>query len=62
MPWPWTIPYDLAAGFAELDCRRASVADSDRWLVIKEWLEKHGIEAPDSLPVRPEIRHPGWQD
>jgi len=45
----------LALELSELDRRRSPPADQDRWGVIKEWLEKHGVEAPDRLPVAPEI-------
>ena len=39
---------------AELGRRRANTADSDRWGVIKEWLEMHGVEAPERLPMAPD--------
>lgn len=60
MPWPSNIPHDLALALAELDGRRVSAGDADRWAVFKEWLERHNVAAPEALPVRPEMRHPGW--
>jgi len=48
---------DLA--LAELDRRRTPPTDQDRWGVIKEWLERHEVEAPDRLPVAPELPG-GW--
>jgi len=40
---------------AEQNRWRAPPAVQDRWSVIKEWLERHGVEAPDRLPVAPEM-------
>ena len=45
----------LAVDLAEQDRRRSPPTDQDRWSVIKEWLEQHGVEAPDRLPVAPEV-------
>jgi hypothetical protein len=59
MPWPSTIPHDLATGLAALDERRDAASDADRWSVIKEWLERHDVPAPERLPSAPEIR---WTD
>ena len=28
----------------------------DRWSGMKEWLERNEVQAPDKLPVRPEVR------
>jgi hypothetical protein len=58
MPWPSTIPHDLAVALAELDGYRTAATDADRWGVMKEWLEKHRVAAPPSLPKAPEIRQP----
>ncbi len=55
--WPTTIPHDLAQALAELDKRRSTPTDSDRWGVVFDWLERHGIQAPDHpLPMTPEVR------
>ena len=54
--WPYSFPHDLAKAFAELDGMRFTASDADRWSVIREWLEKHGVPAPDyALPTSPEI-------
>jgi hypothetical protein len=44
----------LARDLSELDRCRATPTDQDRWVRIKEWLEKHQVNAPDWLPVAPE--------
>jgi hypothetical protein len=44
----------LARDLSELDQWRATPTDQDRWARIKEWLEKHGVEAPTRWPVAPE--------
>ena len=59
MPWPSTIPHDLARQLAALDERRVIASDADRWSVIKEWLENHGVPSPEGLPTAPEIK---WED
>lgn len=59
MPWPSTIPHDLAQRFAELDQYRSPPNDADRWNTIKEWLERHEVEPPDNLPMAPELPHVG---
>jgi hypothetical protein len=56
MPWPSTIPHDLAGQLAALDERRTATSDADRWGVIKDWLESHNVPAPDGLPTAPEIK------
>ena len=56
MPWPSTIPHDLANKLAELDAYKSPACDADRWAVIKEWLEAHEVRAPDKLPSAPEIK------
>jgi len=38
----------------ELDRHRVPPTEQDRWGVIKEWLEGHGVEAPRRLPRAPE--------
>jgi len=44
----------LVLDLAELDRYRTPPTDQDRWSTIKEWLERHGVEAPDRLPAAPE--------
>ena len=50
--------HGLHVGMSELDRQRAPTADSDRWGVIKEWLESHEVLAPDRLPTEPERNVP----
>lgn len=45
----------LTSELAELDRRRTPPTDQDRWGVIKEWLERHEVKAPEVLPVAPEL-------
>ena len=52
--WPNTIPEDLRRMLETLDQRRFPTTDQDRWGVIQEWLERHGVEVPEKLPTRPE--------
>ncbi len=59
MPWPSTIPCDLACRLAELDAHTTLTADADRGSVINEWLEEHKVPAPKELPTAPEIK---WMD
>ena len=56
MPWPSTIPHDLAHKLAALCEYKSPATDADRWSVIKEWLEKHEVPAPEDLPTTPEIK------
>jgi hypothetical protein len=56
MPWPSTIPHDLARKLAALDECKFPATDSDRWSVIKEWLENHDVPAPGKLPTAGEIK------
>lgn len=54
--WPNTIPCDLKCKMQNLAGLRFTGTDKDRWGVFKEWLEAHGIEAPEhSLPQEPEL-------
>lgn len=53
--WPNRIPADLAHALAELDRRRDPPGDQDRWGEIRDWLIKHGVEAPEELPMDPEL-------
>ena len=55
MTWPSDIPADLARDLAELDAWRAPASDADRWNVIKAWLQRHQVAAPEGLPRRAEI-------
>ena len=58
MPWPSTIPHDLARQLAALDERKTIASDADRWAVIKEWLESHEVASPRALPTAREIKWP----
>ena len=53
--WPHRMPSDLKADLERLHNRRAPIANSDRWGVIHEWLERHDVAAPAQLRTRPEI-------
>lgn len=55
--WPFTIPEDLRKALDEQEEFRDSPATQDRWLAIKEWLEAHGVKAPEELPRRPDEDH-----
>lgn len=55
MPWPPTIPPDLARELAELQRWRTPPSVQDQWAIVKEWLDKHQVPVPD-LPVVPELR------
>ncbi|WP_170789694.1 hypothetical protein [Ruegeria lacuscaerulensis] len=53
--WPMTIPYDLRCKLKSAREMRCTRGPQDDWLVVKEWLEAHGIEPPDYvLPQEPE--------
>ncbi len=55
--WPMTIPYDLRCKLEALAELRCHTGPQDQWLVILEWLEAHGVPAPDyTLPMEPERR------
>ena len=53
--WPANIPHDLALMLDELDRHRDSPAPADIWGAVREWLDRHGVDAPDTLPHPPEI-------
>ena len=54
--WPHTIPVDLAKALADLDEMRFQASDADRWGVIRDWLVKHDVKAPEhSFPSAPEL-------
>lgn len=46
---------DLARRMQEQDGWRWAPSVQDRWCGIKEWLERHGVQAPERLPVAPEV-------
>jgi hypothetical protein len=55
--WPHTLPHDLAVALANLDRMRFTPSDADRWGVIRDWLVKHDVAAPEhALPSSPEIQ------
>ncbi len=56
--WPSTIPHDLDKALDELALRRYSKSNADVWGVLQEWLQRHGVEAPESLPMQPERTQP----
>ncbi len=56
MPWPSTIPHDLARKLEALDQYKSPTSDADRWSAIKEWLENYEVPAPVKLSTAPEIR------
>lgn len=50
-PFPDELPPDLRARLEEVIGRK-SFGAACLWGEIHEWLEKHGIDAPDTLPPR----------
>lgn len=49
MTWPNDCPADFRKAVqAVLDTRSHGAADV--WGAVKEWLEAHGVEAPETLP------------
>ncbi len=61
--WPARIPHDLKMKLEELAERRYAESDQDRWAAIKEWLEKHSVQAPERLPQEPELKNEwNWLD
>ncbi len=53
--WPNTIPFDLRCGLERLLEFRSDPTVQDQWGVIVDWLNLHGVEAPDyELPIEPE--------
>ncbi|MBL3704642.1 hypothetical protein GI582_18245 [Sulfitobacter sp. BDSS02] len=59
MSWPSNIPHDLRLKLEELDRSRWQPKPADIWGAVKEWLEKHEVEAPADLPRRPHLEMPG---
>ena len=45
MPWPTNIPPDLRRALDECLSMR-SITSADLWTEVREWLIKHGAEAP----------------
>ncbi|GAB5438252.1 hypothetical protein [Falsiruegeria mediterranea] len=45
--WPSTIPFDLRNRIDGLAERRGNMLSADVWTEIREWLERHGVDAPD---------------
>jgi hypothetical protein len=57
MSWPNTIPADLRRRLdAVLSLR--SVGAPEVWGEVRDWLIKHGIEAPAQLPEEPLMSGP----
>jgi len=54
--WPSTIPHDLDESLNKLALQRYSTGNADLWGVVLEWLQRHGVQAPEGLPMQPE-RH-----
>lgn len=52
MPWPNTIPADLRCMIDSALSHR-SVGAAEVWGEVRDWLIKHGVEAPDRLPEDP---------
>lgn len=52
MPWPNTIPADLRPRLDAALSRR-SVGAAELWGEVRDWLIKHGVEAPERLPEDP---------
>lgn len=48
-PWPNDMPPDLRKRFDRVLSFR-SFGAADLWGEVKEWLESHGLDAPDDLP------------
>lgn len=52
MPWPHTVPTDLRRRLDEvLSFRNRSAPEV--WGVVRDWLEAHQVEMPDSVKVDP---------
>lgn len=56
--WPNTIPHDLDKALDDLALQRYSKSNADLSGVVQEWLLRHGIEAPEGLPMQPERSRP----
>jgi hypothetical protein len=49
MPWPQTVPPDLRPRLEDVLGQR-SHGPAEIWGEIRDWLVKHGVEAPGGLP------------
>lgn len=49
----------LERSMSEQDQWRWPPKPQDRWLGMKEWLERHDVPAPEKLPTRPEKTRAG---
>ncbi len=47
---------DLLRDFDTRETLRGHWTSQDRWGAVWEWLIRHGVEAPEDLPVEPERR------
>lgn len=54
--WPSRIPPDLRASLDTQNTYRDRPSPQDTWTVFLEWLQRHHVEAPDTLPTEPEQR------
>lgn len=45
----------LQRAISDLHSRPYTAKPQDHWAAIKEWLERHDVEAPAKLPIWPEI-------
>ncbi|MCG7519742.1 hypothetical protein [Ruegeria sp. Ofav3-42] len=45
---------ELQTAMADLDSYRFTPAPQDRWLRVKEWMERHNVSAVPNLPRPPE--------
>lgn len=54
MPWPYTIPADLRPRLDQVLSKR-NVGAAEVWGELRDWLEAHGIDMPDGIPVAPPI-------
>lgn len=50
MTWPQRIPPDLRRELDQINSYRDPPTPQDAWAVLREWLERHGLDAPDTLP------------
>jgi hypothetical protein len=57
MPWPNTIPADLRRRLESVLSQRSPGAP-ELWGEVRDWLIKHGVEAPDRLPEEPPLTGP----
>lgn len=52
MSWPQSIPPDLRRALEGVLSTR-SHGPAEIWGEVRDWLEKHGVEAPERLPEDP---------